>query len=160
MGEPSPKKAKTEAVETNSIFQRHAVCCVLDYGSQYTQLIARRVRENGVLSVLLPGDASMVRRLSVRLQRQGMRWLRDGCQLCACMHAAQARGKAGGLAAAVAASHVLPAAWGGCQLPLFFSAPVTRATGVDLPTAQRLSCLADQAEGSSQQACRLLFIAL
>lgn len=33
---------------------------VLDYGSQYTQLIGRRVRELGVFSVLLPGDASMV----------------------------------------------------------------------------------------------------
>ncbi|KAL4448463.1 hypothetical protein ABPG75_005682 [Micractinium tetrahymenae] len=65
MAEPSPKKAKTETVETNSIFQRHLVCCVLDYGSQYTQLIARRVRENGVLSVLLPGDASMERIKSV-----------------------------------------------------------------------------------------------
>lgn len=34
---------------------------VLDYGSQYTQLIGRRVRELGVFSILLPGDASMVR---------------------------------------------------------------------------------------------------
>ena len=34
---------------------------VLDYGSQYTQLITRRVRELGVYSVLLPGDADMVR---------------------------------------------------------------------------------------------------
>lgn len=56
---PSPaKKAKTE---TNGVFSRHSVCLVLDYGSQYTQLIARRVRENGVLSVLLPGDVTMVR---------------------------------------------------------------------------------------------------
>lgn len=28
---------------------------------QYTQLIARRVRENGVLSMLMPGDVTMVR---------------------------------------------------------------------------------------------------
>ena len=49
------KKAKTD------VFSRHSVCLVLDYGSQYTQLIARRVRENGVLSVLLPGDVDMVR---------------------------------------------------------------------------------------------------
>ena len=34
---------------------------VLDYGSQYTQLITRRVRELGVYSVLLPGDADMQR---------------------------------------------------------------------------------------------------
>lgn len=45
----------------NGIFSRHSICLVLDYGSQYTQLIARRVRENGVLSMLLPGDASLVR---------------------------------------------------------------------------------------------------
>jgi GMP synthase (glutamine-hydrolysing) A subunit len=42
------------------ITKRHSVCLVLDYGSQYTQLIARRVRENGVLSMLLPGDVTMV----------------------------------------------------------------------------------------------------
>eukprot|EP00227_Mantoniella_beaufortii_P021531 CAMPEP_0197592134 /NCGR_PEP_ID=MMETSP1326-20131121/14746_1 /TAXON_ID=1155430 /ORGANISM="Genus nov. species nov., Strain RCC2288" /LENGTH=561 /DNA_ID=CAMNT_0043157785 /DNA_START=31 /DNA_END=1716 /DNA_ORIENTATION=+ len=37
---------------------------VLDYGSQYTQLITRRVRELGVYSVLLPGDATMERIIS------------------------------------------------------------------------------------------------
>lgn len=52
---PTPEAA------TKAVFAKHAVCLVLDYGSQYTQLIARRVREAGVLSVLLPGDASMVR---------------------------------------------------------------------------------------------------
>ena len=31
---------------------------VLDYGSQYTQLIARRIREARVFSVVLPGTAS------------------------------------------------------------------------------------------------------
>jgi GMP synthase (glutamine-hydrolysing) len=29
---------------------------ILDFGSQYTQLIARRVREVGVFSVILPCD--------------------------------------------------------------------------------------------------------
>ena len=40
----------------------HDTCLVLDYGSQYTQLIARRIREKGVYSMLLPGDVEMVRR--------------------------------------------------------------------------------------------------
>jgi len=31
---------------------------ILDFGSQYTQLIARRVREAGVYSELLPWDIS------------------------------------------------------------------------------------------------------
>jgi GMP synthase (glutamine-hydrolysing) len=53
-----PKKAKTDA--SGELFKKHSVCLVLDYGSQYTQLIARRVRENGVLSMLLPGDVTMV----------------------------------------------------------------------------------------------------
>ena len=43
------------------IHKQHSICMVLDYGSQYTQLIARRVRENGVCSLLLPGDVSLVR---------------------------------------------------------------------------------------------------
>ena len=63
---PSPaKKAKTEL---NGVFSRHSVCLVLDYGSQYTQLIARRVRDNGVLSVLLPGDVTMVSREMYNLE--------------------------------------------------------------------------------------------
>lgn len=102
--EPAAKKAKTDS---SGVFAKHAVCLVLDYGSQarrraagrccpakhawrrrrrrspaadrpfpttaarpavcfpllqYTQLIARRVRENGVLSMLMPGDVTMVRR--------------------------------------------------------------------------------------------------
>ena len=32
----------------------HETIAILDYGSQYTQLIARRVRELGVYSVILP----------------------------------------------------------------------------------------------------------
>jgi GMP synthase (glutamine-hydrolysing) len=38
----------------------HAVVLILDYGSQYTQLITRRVRELSMFSVLFPGDASLV----------------------------------------------------------------------------------------------------
>lgn len=45
----------------------HSTVLVLDFGSQYTQLIARRVREMGVLSKLLPGDVSMV--CSVHISR-------------------------------------------------------------------------------------------
>ena len=59
-GEPAAKRARHEG-DVNGVFSRHTVCLVLDYGSQYTQLIARRVRENGVLSMLMPGDASLVR---------------------------------------------------------------------------------------------------
>jgi len=34
---------------------------ILDFGSQYTQLIARRVREVGVFSVILPCDIDIDR---------------------------------------------------------------------------------------------------
>ncbi len=60
----------------------HQTVLVLDYGSQYTQLIARRVREQEIFSVLLPGDVSLVRSWAAvragpgasdraRLQRRG-----------------------------------------------------------------------------------------
>ena len=52
MGTPSKKRARTTGPDT---------VVVLDYGSQYTQLITRRVRELGVYSVLLPGASSLVR---------------------------------------------------------------------------------------------------
>ena len=42
------------------LHKTHQVCLVLDYGSQYTQLIARRVREQNVYSMLLPGDVTLV----------------------------------------------------------------------------------------------------
>ncbi len=39
----------------------HSTVAILDYGSQYTQLIARRVREQNIYSLVLPGDVSMER---------------------------------------------------------------------------------------------------
>jgi hypothetical protein len=43
-----------------TLHDSHNVVLVLDYGSQYTQLICRRIREIGVFSMMFPGDASMV----------------------------------------------------------------------------------------------------
>lgn len=52
---PAAKRAK--AAPTGG---REGGVLVLDFGSQYTQLITRRVRELGVYSALLPGDAEQV----------------------------------------------------------------------------------------------------
>ncbi|GAX77333.1 hypothetical protein CEUSTIGMA_g4779.t1 [Chlamydomonas eustigma] len=46
---------------TGTMSSTHSTVLVLDYGSQYTQLIARRIRELGLFSVLFPGDASLDR---------------------------------------------------------------------------------------------------
>ncbi|EEH52370.1 uncharacterized protein MICPUCDRAFT_29652 [Micromonas pusilla CCMP1545] len=55
MADPSPaKKARLSLGGVDTVV-------VLDYGSQYTQLITRRVRELGVYAVLLPGDVDMKR---------------------------------------------------------------------------------------------------
>ncbi|GIL72048.1 hypothetical protein Vretimale_551 [Volvox reticuliferus] len=45
----------------NGTTSHHAVVLILDYGSQYTQLITRRVRELCMFSMLFPGDASLER---------------------------------------------------------------------------------------------------
>lgn len=50
---------------TKTLHDEHAVVLVLDYGSQYTQLICRRIREIGIFSMMFPGDASMERIQSV-----------------------------------------------------------------------------------------------
>jgi GMP synthase (glutamine-hydrolysing) len=39
----------------------HSTVVILDYGSQYTQLITRRVRELGIYSIILPGDSTLER---------------------------------------------------------------------------------------------------
>src|SRR5262245_55068359 len=41
--------------------KKHSTVVIVDYGSQYTQLIARRVRELGIYSFIVPGDASLER---------------------------------------------------------------------------------------------------
>ena len=41
---------------------------ILDYGSQYTQLIARKIRESNVHSIILPYDCSsdLIKKYSVK----------------------------------------------------------------------------------------------
>ncbi|KAF5827549.1 GMP synthetase, partial [Dunaliella salina] len=58
-----PDVRPTNPVDVNvmAIAQNHSSVLVLDYGSQYTQLITRRIREAGIFSVLFPGDASFER---------------------------------------------------------------------------------------------------
>ncbi|HUP55968.1 MAG TPA: glutamine-hydrolyzing GMP synthase [Bdellovibrionota bacterium] len=47
--------------KSSHVTMSHSSVVILDYGSQYTQLIARRVRELGIYSVILPGDAKRER---------------------------------------------------------------------------------------------------
>lgn len=51
---------KKQKMDASSLHSEHDVVLVLDYGSQYTQLICRRIREIGVFSMMFPGDATMV----------------------------------------------------------------------------------------------------
>uniref|UniRef100_A0A061S0U0 GMP synthase [glutamine-hydrolyzing] n=1 Tax=Tetraselmis sp. GSL018 TaxID=582737 RepID=A0A061S0U0_9CHLO len=57
--EPQTKKAKLEGADLH--VGEHDLALVLDFGSQYTQLITRRVRELGVASKLITGDSSLER---------------------------------------------------------------------------------------------------
>ncbi len=59
---PPPQRVETEAPE------QPETVAVLDFGSQFAQLIARRVRELNVYSELLPHDTPMV-----ELERRGVR---------------------------------------------------------------------------------------
>jgi len=66
----SLKKPPT-IVLTNSSIMSHQRILILDYGSQVTQLIARRVREAGVYCELHPGDVTdefLRQQLSLRLK--------------------------------------------------------------------------------------------
>ena len=51
-----PKKRKTLKSEATKTLSKKEVVLILDFGSQYTQLIARRVRENHVYSQLVAYD--------------------------------------------------------------------------------------------------------
>ena len=59
-----PAKAAQKAPEM-PVKKTHDTVVILDFGSQVTQLIARRVREIGVYSVLLPFNAPMAEILKV-----------------------------------------------------------------------------------------------
>jgi len=54
-GGRTPKAVAGRARDGGRRSSRHELVLILDFGSQYTQLIARRVREAGVFSEIVPG---------------------------------------------------------------------------------------------------------
>ena len=54
----SAPDSRLQTTEGESAQQRRATIAILDYGSQYTQLIARRVRESRVYCEIFPHDVT------------------------------------------------------------------------------------------------------
>ncbi len=63
----SAPDSRLQTTEGESAPQRRATVAILDYGSQYTQLIARRVRESRVYCEIFPHDVT-----AKELERRGV----------------------------------------------------------------------------------------